>query len=50
VLALRPQDLPDLSEQLLDVVADAALAELPERGEVAADLGCIDVRVLSDLL
>ena len=32
------------------VVADAALAELPEGGEVAPDLRRVDVRVLGDLL
>ena len=36
--------------QDFDVVADAALAELAEPGEVAADLGRVDVRVLADLL
>ena len=30
VLPLRPQDLADLAEQRVDVVADAALAELAE--------------------
>jgi hypothetical protein len=50
VLALRAEDLPDLAEQRVDVVADASLAELPERREVAADLGRVDVRVVGDLL
>ncbi len=50
VLALRPEDLPDLAREPVDVVADAALAELPEPGEVAPDLGRVDVRVLADLL
>ncbi len=31
VLALGPQDLADLAKQAVDVVADPALAELPER-------------------
>ncbi len=34
----------------LDAVADAALAELAEAREVAADLGRVDVRVLGQLL
>ena len=34
----------------VDVVADAALAELPEGGEIAADLRRVDVRVVRDLL
>ena len=50
VLALRPEDLADLAEQRVDVVADAALAELAERRQVAADLRRVDVRVLGDLL
>ena len=50
VLALRPEDLADLAEQAVDVVAHSALAELPERGQVAADLGRVDVRVVRDLL
>jgi len=50
VLALGAEDLPDLGDQAVDVVADAALAELPEGREVAADLGRVDVRVLADLL
>ena len=37
-------------DEAVDVVADAPLAELPERGEVAADLGRVDVRVLAHLL
>ena len=37
-------------DQRVDVVADAALAELAEAGEVAADLGRVDVRVVGELL
>src|SRR5579884_2512181 len=50
VLPLRAQDAPDLDEQRLDRVADAALAELAEVREVAADLRRVDVRVVGDLL
>ena len=50
MLALRAQDLADLAEQRVDVVADAALAELAEAGEVAPDLRRVDVRVVRDLL
>ena len=50
VLPLRAQDLPDLGEQAVDRVPDPALAELAEVGEVAADLGRVDVRVVGDLL
>src|SRR5581483_478219 len=50
VLTLRPQDLPDLVEKAVDVVADPSLAELPERREIAPDLRRIDVRVVRDLL
>src|SRR6187551_2262554 len=46
VLALRAEDLADLRDEAVDVVADAPLAELPERREVAPDLRRIDVRVL----
>ena len=37
-------------DQRVDPVADAALAELAEAREVAADLGRVDVRVLGELL
>ena len=47
---LRAQDLPDLAEQRVDVVAHSALAELAERGEIAPDLRRVDVRVVRDLL
>ena len=50
VLTLRPEDLADLAEQRIDVVADASLTEFSERGQVAADLRRIDVRVVRDLL
>jgi hypothetical protein len=50
VLALRPEDLPDLARERVDVVADASLAELPEAGQVATNLRRVDVRVLADLL
>src|SRR6476620_8165387 len=39
VLSRRPQDLADLGDQVVDVVAHAALAELAEAGQVAPDLG-----------
>src|SRR5205823_4870172 len=44
VLAGGPQDLADLRDQRVDVVADAALAELAEPRQVAADLRRVDVR------
>ena len=50
VLAGGPQDLADLGDERLDVVADPALAELPEAGQVAPDLGRVDVRVVGELL
>ena len=50
VLARGAQDLADLGDQRVDVVADAALAELAEAGEVAADLGRVDVGVVGELL
>ena len=50
MLARRAQDLSDLGDERLDVVADAALAELAEAGEVAADLGRVDVGVVGELL
>jgi hypothetical protein len=50
VLALRAEDPPDLAEEPVNAVADAALAELPERRQIATDLGRIDVRVVGDLL
>ncbi len=50
VLARGAQDAADLADQRVDVVADAALAELAEPREVAADLRRVDVRVLGDVL
>ena len=50
VLAGGAQDLADLRDERLDVVADAALAELAEARQVAADLGRVDVRVVRELL
>src|SRR6185437_8139810 len=50
VLALGAQDLADLAEQRVDVVADPALAELAERREVTPDLRRVDVRVVGNLL
>ena len=50
VLARGAEDLADLRDQRVDVVADPALAELAEPGEVAADLGRVDVGVLGELL
>jgi hypothetical protein len=50
VLTLRAEDLADLAEQGVDVVADAALAELAEGGKVTPDLRRVDVGVVRDLL
>ncbi len=50
VLARGAQDLADLGDQRLDLVADAALAELAEAREVAADLGRVDVGPGGELL
>ena len=50
VLPGGAQDLADLRDQRVDVVAHAALAELAEAREVAADLGGVDVRVVGELL
>jgi hypothetical protein len=47
---LGAQDLADLRDERVDVVAHPALAELPEAGQVAADLRRVDVRVLRQLL
>jgi len=44
VLPLRAEDLADRVEQQLDRIADPALAELAEVGQVAADLRRVDVR------
>src|SRR6185437_9119630 len=50
VLPLRAEDLADLAEQRVDVVADPTLAELAECRQITPDLGRVDVRVLRDLL
>jgi hypothetical protein len=50
VLAGGAEDLPDLRDQEVDVVADAALAELAEARQVAPDLRRVHVRELADLL
>src|SRR5204863_4934633 len=50
VLPLGSQDLADLAEEALDVVAHSALPELAEGRQVAPDLRRVDVRVVRDLL
>src|SRR5205085_568083 len=50
VLAGGMQDLADLIDQRLHVVADAPLAELAEARQVAADLSGVDVGVVGQLL
>ena len=50
VLARGPEDLADLGDERIDVVADPALAELAEAREVAADLGRVDVRPGGEVL
>jgi hypothetical protein len=50
VLALGAEDLADLAEEAVDVVAHPSLAELSERGQVTADLRRVDVRVVGHLL
>src|SRR5919112_59892 len=50
VPAGRPEDLPDLRHQRIDVVAHSALAELAEARQVAADLRGVHVRVVRELL
>ena len=50
VLAGAPQDPADLLHQGIHPVADSTLAELAEAGQVAPDLGRVDVRVLGQLL
>jgi hypothetical protein len=50
VLAGGVEDLADLVDERLDPVAHSALAELAKAGEVAADLGGVDVGVLGELL
>jgi hypothetical protein len=50
VLAGGMEDLADLIDQRVDPIAHAALAELAEPREVAANLGRVDVGVLGELL
>src|ERR671915_76301 len=50
VLARAAEDLADLRDERVHVVAHAALAELAEAGQVAADLGRVHVRVVGQLL
>ena len=50
VLPAGAQDLADLRDQRVDVVAHAALAELAEAGQIAADLRRVDVGVVGELL
>ena len=50
VLTGGVEDLADLRDERVDVVADAALAELAETGQVTADLGRVDVRVIGEFL
>ena len=50
VAAGGAQDLADLRDERVDVVAHAALAELAEAGQIPADLRRVDVRVVRELL
>jgi hypothetical protein len=50
VLTLGAEDLAYLGQKRVDVVADAALAELAEGRQVAPNLRRVDVRVVGDLL
>ena len=50
VLSGGAQDAPDLADQRVDVVPDAALAELAEARQITPDLRRVDVRVLGDVL
>ena len=47
---VEPENLPQVAAQLLDVVADAADAELAEIGEVLADLRRVEVELLGQRL
>ena len=47
---IEAEDLPQVPAQLLDVVADAAHAELAERREVLADLRGVEVKLLGQRL
>ena len=49
-LAVEAEDLPQVPLQVLDVVADAAHAELAEVGEVLADLRGVEVELLGQRL
>ena len=48
--AVEPEDLPQVAPQLLDVVADAADAELAEIGQVLPDLRGVQVELLGQRL
>ena len=47
---VEAEDLPQVAPQLLDVVADAAHAELAEIREVLADLRGVEVELLGERL
>ena len=49
-LAVEPEDLAQVPAQLLDVVADAADAELAEVGQVLADLRGVEMELLGERL
>ena len=49
-LAIEAEDLPQVAPQILDVVADAADAELAEVREVLADLRGVEVELLGERL
>ena len=49
-VAVETQDLPQVPPQFLYVVADAAHAEFAEVGEVFADLGGVEVKLLRERL
>ena len=49
-LSLEAQNLPQMALQILDVVADAAHAELAEIGEVFPDLRRVEMKLLRERL
>src|SRR5262249_16847916 len=49
-LAIKAEDLPQMSPKIANVIPDAADAKLPEIGEVFADLGGVQVKTFSQAL
>ena len=48
MLSRRVQNIPDVVDKVVDIIANTTLAELPKGGKVAPYLGGIDIRIFAE--